>query len=260
MPPAASCGVPRRVIAEVARIVIVDDDELLCQIVARTLAPAGHVVVAVRDGDDALEAFWENGPDLAILDCALPGKTGLTILREIRESAMFAALPVLILTARRSDWHAKMAITAGANDYIRKPFDTTELISTVDRLLAAVATVPHPQARMLDESRIAELRIALGERQADILLAMMERDIAERIKVIVAALDAGNTATAVTEAHTLRGAADGIGAFDLSQHCHHIEREGETDGGPIARCAIATIKAIALARVASRDQAAMSSA
>ncbi|BCA59026.1 response regulator [Sphingomonas sp. HMP6] len=242
-----------------ARIVIVDDDELFCQIVARTLTPAGHVVVAVRDGDDALESLWENGPDLVILDCALPGKTGLTILRELRQSAMFATLPVLILTARRSEWHAKMAITAGANDYLRKPFDAAELIATIDRLLAA-ATVPQPSARLLDEARVAELRIALGERQADILLSMMERDIAERAEVIVAALTTGDTATALTQAHALRGASEGIGATELAHLCHQIEREGQRDDTAIAACAAATVKAIALARVASRDQAATSSA
>ena len=104
-----------------AKIVLVDDDELICEIVARMLAPFGHQVVPVRDGDDALDALWEHGPDLVILDCALPGKTGLTILREIRDSAMFRELPVLILTARRSEWHAKLALETGANDYVRKP-------------------------------------------------------------------------------------------------------------------------------------------
>ena len=241
-----------------ARIVIVDDDELLCQIVARTLAPVGHVVIAVRDGDDALEALWENGPDLAILDCALPGKTGLTILREIRESAMFAKLPVLILTARRSEWHAKMAMTAGADDYIRKPFDATELIDTIDRLLAAAAS--HPRARLLDLARIADLRAAVGEQQADTLLAMMERDIAKRTQMIVTALEAGDSATALTQAHALRGAAEGVGALELARLCDGIEREGQKDGGPIAACAIATTDAIAQARVPSRDQATVSSA
>lgn len=241
-----------------ARIVIVDDDELLCQIVARTLEPAGHVVVAVRDGDDALESLWENGPDLAILDCALPGKTGLTILREIRQSAMFTSLPVLILTARRSEWHAKMAITAGANEYLRKPFEPAVLVGTVNRLIAGAATTF--DARMLNDARVAELRIALGERQADILLAMMERDIAERTRVIFGALEAGDTETAVMQAHSLRGASDGIGAIALGRLCLEIEREGQRDGTRIAACASATVKAIALARVASRDQAATSSA
>ncbi len=120
-----------------AKIVLVDDDEIVCRIVARTLMPLGHDVVSVRHGDDALDALWEHGPDLAILDCALPGKTGLTILREIRDSARFDDLPVLILTARRSQWHARLALDSGANDYVRKPFEAADLIAKVEGLLAA---------------------------------------------------------------------------------------------------------------------------
>ena len=242
-----------------ARIVIVDDDELFCQIVTRTLAPVGHDVVTVRDGDDALEAFWEHGPELAILDCALPGKTGLTILREIRQSAMFGTLPVLILTARRSEWHAKMAMTAGANDYVRKPFEPADLIAKIDRLLATAA-LRRPRATVLDQARIVDLRAAVGAEQADTLLAMMERDIAERSKTIVTALASGDMTTALSQAHALRGAADGIGALELARLCHGIEREGIRDGGPIAACAIATIGAISQVRATPSAQATMSSA
>ena len=242
-----------------ARIVIVDDDELFCQIVARTLAPLGHMVVTVRDGDDALEALWANGPDLAILDCALPGKTGLTILREVRESAMFGKLPVIILTARRSEWHAKMAMTAGADAYVRKPFEPDDLIATIERLLAAAAP-SHPHTTLLDQTRIADLRTAVGAEQADTLLAMMERDIADRTKTIVTALERGDGATALTQSHALRGAADGVGALELARLCRGIEREGQKDGGPIAACARATIEAIEHARAIALVQASTSSA
>ena len=242
-----------------ARIVIVDDDELLCAIVARALAPAGHTVVPVRDGDDAVDALWEHSPDLAILDCALPGKTGLTILREIRQSAMFAKLPVLILTARRSEWHARMAMDAGANDYARKPFEADELIAKIDRLLAG-ASAPGASMTLLSEARVADLHATIGSDQADALLAMMERDIAERTKAIVTALDTDDRAAALTQAHALRGAADGIGALDLARQCHAIEREGQRHSGPIAACAVATISAISRARAGPKGQPSTSSA
>lgn len=236
-----------------AKIVLVEDDELICAIVARTLAPLGHVVTSVRDGDDALDALWETGPDLAILDCALPGKTGLTILREIRQSAMFGALPVLILTARRSAWHAKMALETGANDYVRKPFAAADLIGKIDRLLAdaaASASASGTDAVLLDVARLADVRAAAGPDQTDRLLARMESDIAERTRAIVTALATGDRAAAGVAAHGLRGAADGIGALDLARHCHAIEREGETDGAPLSACAAATVAAIAQARTA----------
>lgn len=235
-----------------AKIVIVEDDPLMCAIVTRTLTPLGHVVVAVRDGSDAVDTLWESGPDLVILDCALPGKTGLTILREIRKSAMFGQLPVLILTARRSEWHAKLALEAGANDYMRKPFDEAGLIAKVEALLAKAATLaaaPAPSGTiLLDLARLADLRSAVGPADADLLLAMMETDIAARIERIVAALAAGDRAHALRQAHALRGGADGIGAIDLARHCEAIERERETDSGPIAASAAATIAAIAQAR------------
>jgi DNA-binding response OmpR family regulator len=230
-----------------ATIVMVDDDELLCAIVARTLAPVGHTVVAVRDGDDALDILWECGPDLAILDCALPGKTGLTILREIRQSAMFHTLPVLILTARRSEWHSKVAMEAGANDYVRKPFDPGELVDKIEHLLATAAG-SSDMGTLIDLARLADLRAAVGHAQADTLLAMMTTDIAERTSRIAALLADGDIAQAIKQAHALRGAADGIGALDLVHHCRAIEQQTERGSEQIAACATATIAAIAQAR------------
>lgn len=230
-----------------ATIVMVDDDELLCAIVTRTVAPLGHTVVAVPDGDDAVDVLWECGPDLAILDCALPGKTGLAILREIRQSAMFRTLPVLILTARRSEWHAKLAMEAGANDYVRKPFEPGALIDKIEHLLT---TAPQPQdaGSPLDMARLADLRAAVGHAQADTLLAMMATDIVERTSRIAALLEEEDFARAVTQAHALRGAADGIGALNLAEQCRAIEHQIERTAGPLSACATATVAAIERAR------------
>jgi DNA-binding response OmpR family regulator len=238
-----------------ATIVMVDDDELLCAIVARTLAPLGHTVVAVRDGDDAVDVLWECGPDLAILDCALPGKTGLAILREIRQSAMFQTLPVLILTARRSEWHAKLAMEAGANDYVRKPFNPGALIDKIEHLLATTPPL-EDDGSLIDKARLADLRAAVGYAQANTLLAMMATDIVERTNRIAALLAEQDFPRAVTQAHALRGAADGIGALDLAQQCREIERQAERSAGPITACATATVAAIEQVR----RQAATSSA
>lgn len=240
-----------------ARIAIIDDDELLSTLITRTLEPLGHVVVAVANGDDALDVLWEFGPDLAILDCALPGKTGLAVLREIRESAMFGALPVLILTARRSEWHARLATEAGANGYMRKPFDAGELTAKIAALLAGPVS-PHPGETILDLARLADLRETLGDAHADTLLKLMADAIVERTPRIVGMLAQGDHVAAAKHAHALRGAADGIGALDLSRHCHAIERLGETASAPLSACATATLAAIE--RVRRGAQAITSSA
>jgi DNA-binding response OmpR family regulator len=226
---------------------MVEDDELICGIVASILAPFGYTVIPVRDGDDALDALWEHGPDLAILDCALPGKTGLTILRDIRDSARFATLPVLILTARRSEWHAKLAAETGADDYVRKPFEAAELIAKIDALLANSLS-QRDEAALLEQERVTFLTSVAGATGADDLLALFENDISARATEIADLLARGETALASKAAHALRGAADSVGALKLAGHCHAIERCDTTDSAPLAECATATIEAIAHAR------------
>ncbi|WP_010217881.1 response regulator [Sphingomonas sp. PAMC 26621] len=233
-----------------ARIVIVDDDELVCAIVARTLTPLGHVVLPVRDGDDALDSLWESSPDLVILDCALPGKTGLAILGEMRTSAMFRGLPVLILTARRSDWHVKMALEAGANAYIRKPFEPADLIAQVAALLSPPAPASTAADTLLDCDRLADLRGAVGVDDANRLLGMMLRDIAARTEAITGALAQGDFVRAEREAHALRGASNGIGALDLALVCLTIERGECRSSERLEGCALRTIAAIEQARTA----------
>ena len=108
-----------------------------------------------------------------------------------------------------------------------------------------------PQTTLLDHTRLADLRKAVGTRQADTLLAMIETDIAERVAVIVSLLQAGDQDGAGQAAHALRSAADGIGALDLARHCHEIERDGVSDSSALSACATATIAAIARARATS---------
>jgi DNA-binding response OmpR family regulator len=237
-----------------ARIVIVDDDGLICAIVARTLTPLGHVVLPVGDGADALDSLWDSGPDLVILDCALPGKTGLAILGEMRTSAMFRDLPVVILTARRSEWHVKMALDAGANAYVRKPFAPEELVEKVTALLAPVpvadlspATATAPET-LLDCDRLADLRGAVGDADADRLLEMMVRDIGARTEAIAGALAEGNHVRAEREAHALRGACNGIGALDLALACLAIERGECRTSDALTGLAVRTMAAIEEAR------------
>ncbi|WP_242139486.1 response regulator transcription factor [Sphingomonas sp. TREG-RG-20F-R18-01] len=234
-----------------ARIVIVDDDELVCAIVARTLTPLGHVVLPVRDGEEALDSLWDTGPDLVILDCALPGKTGLAILGEMRTSAMFRDLPVLILTARRSEWHVKMALEAGANAYVRKPFAPEELIEKVTALLSrphATAEATVAPDTLLDCARLADLRGAVGDADANRLLEMMLRDIGARTEAIAGALGEGNFVRAEREAHALRGACNGVGALDLALACLAIERGECRTSGALEGLAIRTMAAIEEAR------------
>lgn len=119
-----------------ARIIIADDDEIVATIVSDALFAAGHAVGWVQDGASALEVVRRRAPALLILDCNMPGKSGIMVLRELRQSPHLYALPVLMLTARGSGSDEEIARYEGANDYLTKPFDPIELVDRVGDLVA----------------------------------------------------------------------------------------------------------------------------
>ena len=214
-----------------ATIVIVEDDELVREIVARALESEAHTVISIADGLDAIDCVWESDPDLVILDCALPGKGGLPILQELRASPKFQTIPVLILTARRSDWHARLAMDAGASDYLRKPFKVEDLLRSVRALLQKAEVVRPMVDRdgaeadpLIDIAYLNTLRSSLGLDDAHVLLGMMAATLDQSIQTLVQALEAGDQGRVAEEAHALAGAATTIGAPRLAGMCRAIER------------------------------------
>lgn len=107
------------------RVLLVEDDELLGSAVQAGLDQAGYTVDWLRDGQQAANALQDDEPDLLVLDLGLPGKDGLTVLRELR--ARDSTLPVLILTARDMVEDRIAGLDVGADDYLVKPFDLGEL-------------------------------------------------------------------------------------------------------------------------------------
>jgi DNA-binding response OmpR family regulator len=118
-----------------ADIVIVEDDEIVGNMVGAALSTRGHSVELVTNGDDAVDVIRDHQPDLVVLDCALPGTPGMLVLKNMRESATFSDTPVIVISARRSDWYVNLAMKEGASDYVRKPFHPDELTARVERLL-----------------------------------------------------------------------------------------------------------------------------
>jgi DNA-binding response OmpR family regulator len=123
-----------------ALILLADDDELVCDVVRETLSSRGHVVGLVGNGVDAVRVVEIKRPDLIILDCTMPELPGIEALRQIRLSRNAYRTPVLILTSRRSEMDEEIAMRAGANDYLRKPFDPDQLIVRVESLLEKSAS------------------------------------------------------------------------------------------------------------------------
>lgn len=118
-----------------ARIIIVEDDDLVGEVARDALLAGGHGVGLIANGAEALQVIKKRRPELVILDCNVPDLSGLLILREMRQSLDLCDTPVLILTGRRSESDVAIAMNEGANDYMKKPFDPDELVFRVDELL-----------------------------------------------------------------------------------------------------------------------------
>jgi two-component system, OmpR family, response regulator MtrA len=118
-----------------AKIVVADDDSDIRELVAFKLRQAGHDIVAVADGAAAVEACQLNAPDLVMLDVMMPGMSGIDACRALRANASLADVPVILLTARAQEADIEHGFSAGADDYVVKPFSPRELASRVESVL-----------------------------------------------------------------------------------------------------------------------------
>ena len=122
-----------------ALILVADDDVILLEMVADALRARGHIVGTLEDGVHVADIVTFKRPALVILDCSMPSLSGLDALRRIRASPSCFATPVLMLTGRRSVADEEIAMRAGANDYLRKPFDPHRLVERAEELIAEAA-------------------------------------------------------------------------------------------------------------------------
>jgi two-component system response regulator MprA len=115
------------------RILVVEDDEFLLPVLQRILQNEGYVIESARNGDAGLILALDLQPDLVILDVGLPMRNGVDVARELRNRGFRA--PVLMLTARNTVSDRVTGLDAGADDYLPKPFENTELVARVKALL-----------------------------------------------------------------------------------------------------------------------------
>lgn len=114
------------------RILIVDDDANICELVRLYLEKEGYETTVCLDGERALEEFRNRQPDLAVLDIMMPKIDGITLCREIRKTS---DMPVVMLTAKGETFDKVLGLELGADDYIVKPFEGKELVARVKAVL-----------------------------------------------------------------------------------------------------------------------------
>jgi DNA-binding response OmpR family regulator len=119
------------------RILIVDDEPLLTELLAFKLQARGYEALVAHNGREALAIFEEAKPHAVVLDTMMPVHDGLEVLRRIRSSHDRGTVPVIMLSARRGESDIIGALELGADDYLIKPFLPEELMVRLNRLLAS---------------------------------------------------------------------------------------------------------------------------
>ncbi|KIL42862.1 PhoP family transcriptional regulator [Jeotgalibacillus alimentarius] len=110
------------------KILVVDDEKPIADILQFNLKKEGYEVHCAYDGDEALEKVEEVKPDLILLDIMLPGRDGMEVCREVRKNY---EMPIIMLTAKDSEIDKVLGLELGADDYVTKPFSTRELVARV---------------------------------------------------------------------------------------------------------------------------------
>lgn len=143
-----------------ARILVVDDDVALAEMIGIVLGTEGYEVTYCHSGTTALDTFRQHDPDLVLLDVMLPGMDGIEICTRIR---MESDVPVVMLTARSDTADVVAGLEAGADDYVPKPFKPKELVARV-------------KARLRGRDEIVEEHLHLGDVHVDVSGHQVKRD------------------------------------------------------------------------------------
>ena len=147
------------------RVLVVEDDQDIADLVAHHLQRAGYLTTVLTSGEAVVSTLRDDAPDLLVLDLMLPGHNGLEICRAIRSEPRIASLPIIMLTAKSEEADRVVGLELGADDYVTKPFSPKELVARVGAVL-----------RRSDRSQSDERSIRVGPVVVDVERHMVTVD------------------------------------------------------------------------------------
>ena len=237
-----------------ARILVAEDNETNQTIIRELLETAGHIVVLASDGEEALDLYEQELPDIAILDFNMPQRTGCEVIQTIRlMEPTGTRMPAIILSASVTMDARDRAARAGADDFVGKPFDAAQLLQKIDRLAAGLPAVRRNPAQATELGRRGNPRASPASPDVIDLIYVNDRrlreleDIArdgdfvaellrgfksdserllERLRLEVRA---ENVSAIRDLTHALKGAAVGVGAHHLASNISEMEVAVEGD-------------------------------
>lgn len=162
--PSDALGVNRNVALQQRRVLIVDDEETVREVVGQYLELEGFLILQASNGLEALQLAEKAPPDLVILDLTLPGIDGLEVCRRLRA---VSAVPILMLTARAEDIEKLEGFNAGADDYLTKPFNPRELVARVQAIMRRLGALNIPAMVFDGDLHYGEITIHSNTRQVE---------------------------------------------------------------------------------------------
>ena len=166
---------------DMSKVLIIDDDEELCELVSEYLGVEGFETSVVNDGASGLEAARSGKYDMAILDVMLPKMNGFEVLKNLRTNSK---LPVLMLTARGDDMERIVGLETGADDYLPKPFNPRELVARLRAIMRRVNDDGSEKGS--DKIQVEDIELSEASRSAklngeEVVLTSVEFDLLKHL-------------------------------------------------------------------------------
>jgi len=204
------------------RILIVDDEEMIVQTVKAYLDREGFKTYTAADGEEALRAFQEKGPDLIVLDLMLPKMDGIEVTRRIRSQS---SVPIIMLTAKAGETDRVVGLELGADDYVPKPFSPRELVARVRAVLRRLEGGPNAPERVA----VGDLEIDLKTREVKVGGSSVELTPTEFDLLAFLARHPGQVFTRLQLLREVQGYTYDSFARTVDTHVKNLRRKIEED-------------------------------
>jgi len=226
------------------RVLVAEDNTTNQAIICKLLEHAGHTVFLAVDGEEALDLYEQEKPDIALLDFNMPNRTGIEVIKAIRVMEPSGEhLPTILLSASVTTEAREKAKTAGADEFVGKPFEAATLLQTIDRLARRKSRTSSTVGRAKPAVPVVDFEVPLvdSRRMAEVesiardpgFLAELLRGFKNDVEAIFDRLDvpvaSGQWGAVHDLMHTLKGAAVGIGAQQLAARCDEFDAAVSAD-------------------------------
>lgn len=219
------------------RILVAEDNATNQAIIRKLLESAGHSVTVASDGEEALDVYEAQRPDLAILDFNMPERSGVEVTSAIRAMEPTGThLPIVILSASVTPETRERVSVAGADEFVGKPYEAANLLNVVDRLARRasrnagtkprqIATVSHAAIPLVDRARLHEVElISSDESFLRKLIGGFSSDVDSMLNRLDLTIASGKVVAIADITHAIIGASVGIGAAQLAARCSELDR------------------------------------